>query len=188
MKRTYKVGDKVTLREMKHLVGKDCRNSFDNYAGMMLDDAISQREFTITKRCQDKWYIISSLSEASPLSWTARYNWIQPVEQEISEGKITQILWQAITYLQEDEIYNVKDSFEEYSSYYTCDCVSKATRLFGFNQDSLAVLSFLDSLGFKDDMSNYFNVFHDFPKGIERQGARFQWLHFAYWIAKEEGI
>ena len=189
IQRTYKIGDVVILQELPHIVNRATFNQRDTYTCSMLKQSVQKIYFVVTEKLFDKWYKIQEINpDAEYVSeWNVRYNWITPVEAE--EGPIAQIIWNAITYLQESVVYNPDREGENYSSQFTCDCIAHAYIYTKQNKDLSNVryedvMDFLNSLGFK----YAFNSFKEYEEGEKRQGARFQWLHFAYWIAKEEGI
>lgn len=188
-KRTFKIGEEVTILQLPNILNKEYSNrQFDFYVDSMLKDAKSNKVFEVVSRVKDKWYKIQDISDEYGNSWYVRYNWITPVEVE--EGPITKIIWKAITYLQDYEGCNPDRLGEKYSSQFTCDCLERAYWDIAEQNGYLSnvkyddVMDFLNSLGFK----YAFNSFKEYEEGEARQGARFQWLHFAYWIAKEEGI
>lgn len=190
IQRTYEVGDVVILQELPHIVNRETFSQYDTYNCSMLEQSVQKIYFVVTKRLFDKWYKIQEINpDVEYVSeWNVRYNWITPVEVE--EGPIAQIIWNAITYLQEYEDYNPDREGENYASPFTCDCLALAYDIYAEQNKDLSnvshkdVMDFLNSLGFE----YAFNSFKEYEKGEKRQGARFQWLHFAYWIAKEEGI
>lgn len=191
IQRTYKIGEQVKLRYMPHLENKYFdKRQFDCYVDEMLSDANESKQFVVLSKVKDKWYKIQEINPYVEYvsEWNVRYNWITPVE--VKEGPIAQIIWNAITYLQDYEDYNPDREGENYSSQFTCDCLAYAYDIYAEQNDYLPnvnyedVMNFLDSLGFIFT----FNSFKEYEEDEKRQGARFQWLHFAYWIAKEEGI
>lgn len=186
LQRTFKIGEEVVLRDMRHIQYKYRNGQPWVWTKSMTTDFETKQKFQIVRRDSDKWYRISSGDN----SWFVRYNWIESTDQikkieQKEDGPIAKILWDALTYLQIDETYN-KDRYiaGNYTSQYTCDCIDEAQD--GVYFDKLT--DFLESLGFDKENGVKFNCFNEFKEGEERQGARFQWLYTAYWIAKDLGI
>jgi len=187
LQRTFKIGDEVILRDMRHIEYVRVKRQTDIWTSFMTQDFEEGKVFKIMGRIEDKWYEIGS----EVTSWTVRYNWIESTDQikkieQKEDGPIAKILWDALTYLQIDETYNEDRHIEnDYSSQFTCDCIDVAHD--GVT-DLDEIKNFLESLGFDKKNSMSFTCFDKFKKGEERQGARFQWLYTVYWIAKDLGI
>lgn len=96
--------------------------------------------------------------------------------------KISGLLWEAANeYL--------SHNYECWIKYrYSCKAIIAASRCNAVSTES--VYSFLETLGFSEDLRESFDIFNDIPQET-RQGARYLWLMFAYEVAldyEKEGL